>query len=108
MAEYNVEIYQDRRERQPFVDWANALRDQRAQAAIDQRLRRLTLGNLGDYRGVGKGVFELRIDVGPGYRVYFGREGTVAIVLLCGGDKRTQQRDIERAQAYWADYQERS
>ena len=108
MGEYNVEIYQDRRGRQPFVDWANALRDQRAQAAIDQRVRRLTLGNLGDYRGVGKGVFELRIDVGPGYRVYFGREGTVVIVLLCGGDKRTQQRDIERAQAYWADYQERS
>jgi len=108
MAEYNVEIYQDRRGRQPFVDWVNALRDQRAQVAIDQRLRRLTLGNLGDYRGVGKGVFELRIDVGPGYRVYFGREGTVVIMLLCGGDKRSQQRDIERAQAYWADYQERS
>ena len=108
MAEYNVEIYQDRRRRLPFVDWANALRDRRAQAAIDQRLRRLTLGNLGDYRGVGKGVLELRIDVGPGYRVYFGREGTAVILLLCGGDKRSQRRDIERAQAYWADYQERS
>lgn len=108
MAGYSVEIYQNRRGQQPFVNWVNALRNRRAQTAIDQRLRRLSLGNLGDYKGVGKGVFELRIDAGPGYRVYFSRVGTVVILLLCGGDKRSQRRDIDRAQAYWADYQERS
>ena len=70
MAEYRVEIYQDRRGRQPFADWVSALRDRRAQAAIDSRLRRIALGNLGDHKSVGEGVRELRLDTGPGYRVY--------------------------------------
>lgn len=107
MAEYQVEIYQDRRERQPFADWVNALRDRRAQAAVDSRLRRIALGNLGDYKSVGEGVRELRLDIGPGYRVYFGRVGNTIILLLCGGDKSTQRKDIEKAKAYWADYKER-
>ena len=106
MVEYQVEIYQDQRGRQPFSNWVNSLRDRRGQAAIDNRLRRIALGNLGDYKSVGGGVFELRVDTGPGYRVYFGRVGKIIILLLCGGDKSTQRRDIERAKAYWADYQE--
>lgn len=69
MLDYRVVIYQDPHGRQPLVEWVNSLRDRRAQAAIDQRLRRLSLGNLGDFKTVGKGVFELRIDTGPGYRV---------------------------------------
>ena len=67
---------------------------------------RLRLGHFGDSKRVGE-VFELRIHVGPGYRVYYGREGDAVVILLCGGDKRSQTRDIERAEAYWRDYRSR-
>lgn len=68
------------------------------------RLNRIRLGNFGDCKGVGGGVEELRIDFGPGYRVYFGREGSFVVILLCGGDKRSQARDILIAQQYWREY----
>jgi putative addiction module killer protein len=68
------------------------------------RLKRVQLGNLGDHRGVGEGVYELRIDFGSGYRVYFGEDGKRLIVLLIGGTKKTQTRDIETAKRYWSDY----
>ena len=71
------------------------------------RLDRIKLGNLGDYRSVAQGVFELRIDYGPGYRVYFGQVGLTIVLLLCGGDKSTQQQDIGKAQEYWRDYERR-
>ena len=107
MPTYRVEIYQGRRGRKPFVDWITGLRDHRARAAIDQRLRRLVLGNLGDHKKVGQDVWEFRVALGPGYRVYFGRVGRRVILLLCGGDKGSQRRDIVRARTYWADYLER-
>ncbi|HAA31915.1 MAG TPA: addiction module killer protein, partial [Cyanobacteria bacterium UBA8553] len=69
----------------PYEEWLDSLRDTRARDRIDNRLRRIQLGNLGDYRLVGEGVFELRIDYGPGYRVYFGQVGTTIVLLLCGG-----------------------
>jgi putative addiction module killer protein len=72
--------------------------------AIRARLDRVEAGNLGDYKVVGKGVGELRIDYGPGYRVYFGQLGTTVIVLLCGGDKSSQDEDIRQAIEYWTDY----
>jgi putative addiction module killer protein len=68
------------------------------------RLERVELGNLGDHRGVGDGVFELKIDFGPGYRVYFGLDGSELVVLLIGGAKKTQRRDIEIAKQYWRNY----
>jgi putative addiction module killer protein len=68
------------------------------------RLKRVELGNLGDHHGVGEGVYELRIDFGPGYRVYFGEDGKRLVVLLIGGTKKTQRRDIETAKRYWSDY----
>ncbi len=68
------------------------------------RLNRIRLGNFGDCKSVGGGVEELRIDFGPGYRVYYGREGAVVVILLCGGDKRSQAKDIFRAQEYWREY----
>lgn len=69
------------------------------------RLDRIEQGNLGDYRSVGAGVFELKIDYGPGYRVYFGQVGSTIVLLLCGGNKGTQERDIRKAQKYWEDYE---
>ena len=80
-----------------FADWLKALRDRRAAARVAERLRRLALGNAGDVRAVGEGVSELRIDYGPGYRVYFVRRGDAIVVVLRGGDKSSQDRDIARA-----------
>jgi putative addiction module killer protein len=77
--------------------WFAGLRDREARARITVRIRRLSLGNPGDVKPVGSGVSEMRIDYGPGYRVYFVRRGETVIILLCGGDKRTQDRDIARA-----------
>jgi putative addiction module killer protein len=80
-----------------FALWLDSLRDRAAVARINVRIRRLSLGNLGDVRPVGAGVSELRIDYGPEYRVYFVHRGPETVVLLCGGDKSTQDRDIGRA-----------
>jgi putative addiction module killer protein len=80
-----------------YARWFEKLRDHRARARILIRIRRLSLGNLGDVAPVGEGVSEMRIDYGPGYRVYFTRQTETIIVLLAGGDKRSQQRDIEKA-----------
>jgi len=80
-----------------FVDWLARLRDTRARAKIAARIDRLALGNPGDVEPIGGGVSELRIHYGPGYRVYFVNRGSVLIVLLCGGDKRTQAKDIKLA-----------
>ena len=91
----------------PFDEWLDDLGDQNAVGRILARLARVRLGNLGDCKGVGDGVFELRVDYGPGYRIYFGQKGRTLVILLCGGDKRTQETDIRRARQYWQDYQER-
>ncbi len=88
----------------PFDRWMAKLRDGRAKARILAQLDRLRLGLPGDWKSVGEGVFELRIFEGKGYRVYFGREGKSVVILLCGGDKSTQGRDIELARAYWRTY----
>ncbi|MGD0345882.1 MAG: type II toxin-antitoxin system RelE/ParE family toxin [Terracidiphilus sp.] len=80
-----------------FRRWRTKLRDQRVRALIASRLDRLAFGNAGDVRPVGDGVSELRIDHGPGYRVYFQLRGNTIAILLCGGDKRTQDRDIKTA-----------
>ncbi|MCC6918959.1 MAG: type II toxin-antitoxin system RelE/ParE family toxin [Alphaproteobacteria bacterium] len=80
-----------------FDGWFGGLRDRRAKSRIDARIRRLSLGNPGDVRPVGQGVSEMRIDYGPGYRVYFVQRGDLIVILLCGGDKRTQPADIAAA-----------
>ncbi|QQR91041.1 MAG: type II toxin-antitoxin system RelE/ParE family toxin [Myxococcales bacterium] len=90
----------------PFVEWLGALKDKRARAKIRARINRLELGNFGDCKSVGGGVSELRISFGPGYRVYFGRDGQTVVVLLCGGDKSSQARDIEKAKLYWKEYKD--
>jgi putative addiction module killer protein len=87
----------DVRQTDLFYQWLTGLRDERAEMRIVSRIRRLSIGNFGDVKPVGEGVSELRIDYGPGYRVYFVQRGRTFILLLCGGDKRTQVRDIQRA-----------
>ena len=82
-----------------FIAWLNALRDARAVAKIAVRIKRMADGNFGDVAPVGDGVSELRIHFGPGYRVYFVQRGDVLVILLCGGDKATQARDIAAARA---------
>ncbi|MGO4872998.1 MAG: type II toxin-antitoxin system RelE/ParE family toxin [Roseiarcus sp.] len=86
-----------------FRDWLDSLTDERASERIAQRLVRLQAGLFGDVRSVGGGVSELRVDYGPGYRVYFARRGRTIVVLLCGGDKRTQARDIKAAKVMAAE-----
>ena len=85
------------RQTEIYARWFNSLRDRQARARIDVRIRRLSLGNPGDVKPIGKGVSELRIDYGSGYRVYFLPKGDTLIILLAGGDKHTQARDIQTA-----------
>jgi putative addiction module killer protein len=94
------------RETEEFSDWLSALRDARAKAKILVRIARLAAGNPGDVQSVGKGVSELRLNYGPGYRVYYIQRGTRYVLLLAGGDKSTQKKDIAKAQRLAAQYQE--
>jgi len=103
---YEILRYRTANGKEIFTDWLVKLRDMKAKLAIVKRLRRLEEGNLGDHRFCGEGVWELKIDVGAGYRVYCGAAGKQILLLLCGGDKRTQSADIERAQQLWRAYQE--
>ena len=88
----------------PFDEWFDSLRDRKMQAAVDARLARVRAGNFGDCKSVGGGVCELRIALGPGLRVYYGLHGQTVVVLLGGGDKRSQLRDIRRAQELWQQF----
>ena len=88
----------------PFDEWFDSLRDQRMQAVVDARLTRIRAGNFGDGKSVGGGVFELRIALGPGLRVYYGLHGQKIVVLIGGGTKRGQSRDIRRAQQLWQQF----
>lgn len=88
----------------PWREWFDGLKNRKARAAIDARLVRLQRGNLGDCKPIGAGVSELRVHFGAGYRIYFGEDGDTLVVLLCGGSKGSQKRDIDRARAYWNEY----
>ena len=92
--------------RVPFDDWFESLSDLRMQAAVDSRLARVRAGNFGDHKGVGAGVSELRINVGPGLRVYYGERGQRLVILLGGGDKASQTSDINRAKQLWQQWLE--
>jgi len=94
------------RQTETFRKWRIRLKDERARALIASRLDRLAYGNAGDVKPVGQGISELRIDYGPGYRVYFQKRGNIIIILLCGGDKRTQAKDIQTAKRLAAEWSE--
>lgn len=90
----------------PYRLWFNSLRDIRTKERIQARLLRIEVGNLGDHRFVGDGVYELKLGFGAGYRIYFGLDGDVLILLLLGGDKSSQKRDIQMAKTFWREYLE--
>jgi putative addiction module killer protein len=101
-----IQYYRDPNGRQPFIEWFESIRDKITKQRIDKRLAKLEDGNLGDCRSVGGGVFELRLHFGPGYRIYFRQIENTLVLLLCGGDKKSQQGDIEIAKTYWREYKE--
>jgi putative addiction module killer protein len=107
-TEQEVRIYARSDGTEPFTEWLRGIRDGTTRNRIRQRIARVRLGNFGDARSVGEGVQELRIHTGPGYRVYFAREREALVILLCGGDKGSQDRDIERARDHWRDHRSRS
>jgi putative addiction module killer protein len=101
---FEIKRYRSAAGIEPVTEWLANLPYRQARARIMARLERLEAGNLGDARFLRDGVSELRIDWGPGYRVYFGRDGLTVVVLLCGGDKRKQDTDIQRAVELWQEY----
>ena len=105
---YEILHYLTQSGKDVFMEWRHQLRDTKQKIAVDRRINRIELGNFGDHRFCRDGVWELRIDAGPGFRVYYAVAGTQVILLLCGGDKRSQDADIERACTYWHDWQGRA
>lgn len=103
-----IDYYRRASGRYPFRDWLMDLSDKRARAAVLRRIDRMMEDNIGEHRFVGDGVWELKIDVGPGYRVYYAQKGKTVVLLLCAGSKRTQREDIARAVEYWNDFRSRS
>ncbi len=100
--------YQTANGRDPFKEWLANLADRQARAKVAIRVQRMAGGNFGDHKPLSNGVWELRIDHGPGYRVYYAQAGQRVLLLLIGGDKRRQQADIETAVRYWQDWQRRN
>lgn len=104
---YEIRHYVTTDDHDIFDEWRARLKDTKARIAIDRRLYRVELGNFGDHKPCREGVWELRIDFGPGYRVYYARSGKTVVLLLCGGNKRSQEADIAAACEYWKDWQRR-
>lgn len=101
-----VIAYIDEYGNEPYTQWLSGLKNQKARERIKIRIRRLESGLYGDCESIGEGILELRMFFGPGYRVYFGEDEKNIIILLCGGDKGSQSRDIKIAKAYWKEYKE--
>ncbi|MFH1565526.1 MAG: type II toxin-antitoxin system RelE/ParE family toxin [bacterium] len=99
-----LEIYQNTNGKEPIIEWLESIKDITTKARIKNRLRRMELGILGDYKNISSGLFELRLKFGSGYRVYFGEIDNKIILLLCGGDKSSQTKDIKKAKEYWQEY----
>lgn len=103
----NVVLYEKPDGRMPFQEWFDDLYDDHLIRAVMRRINRLSAGNFGDHRSLGEGLFELRIHDGPGLRIYYGHVGSRVVIVLSGGDKSRQLKDIHRAHMYWRNYKER-
>jgi putative addiction module killer protein len=99
-----IKIYQDEYGNEPFNDWLKSIKDFNTKIRILSRLERIKIGNFGDHRSIGEGLYELRLHFGSGYRVYYGQIGDEIVLLLAGGDKSTQKQDIQKAKHYWHDH----
>lgn len=97
-------LYRTTNGKEPFTEWFESIKDRTILNRIERRIDRLRDGNFGDCKSVGGGVFELRLHFGPGYRIYYGEVSNSVLILLCAGDKSSQQRNIEQAKVYWLDY----
>lgn len=104
MTKYDIIIYSDKSGNEPFSNWVKKLQDD-IRNRISSRIDRLRLGNFGDTKSVGDGVYELRFFFGSGYRVYYGLKGKEIVILLCGGDKASQKKDIKKAKEYLEDFE---
>jgi putative addiction module killer protein len=102
-----IRFYRTRDGKEPFTEWYQSLKDKKLGAQVKSRLERVTLGNYGDYKALGGGVYELRIHYGAGYRLYFSEENEIIVLFLIGGIKSSQLKDIQKARAYLADFRER-
>jgi len=107
VADISILHYRTLEGRFPYREWVESIADKAARATVLARVDRLAFGTFGDWKAVGEGVCELRVHLGAGYRVYFGRDGKTVVILLCGGEKRSQDADIRRAKRYWNDYEAR-
>ena len=105
---FDILDYQAEDGRDPFKEWLAGLADRQARARVAVRVQRMAAGNFGDHKPLSEGVWELKIDHGPGYRVYYAQSGRRVLLLLVGGDKRRQQADIATAVRYWQDWQKRN
>ncbi len=105
--QYDIKIFATSQGREPFVDWLEKF-NRDVKKRIILRINRISIGNLGDCKNLGEGVLELRFKFGKGYRIYFGKDGDKLVILLCGGDKKTQKQDIEKAKQYWSEYKNNS
>lgn len=104
---YEIVLYQKEDGTRPWIDWFSTVRDMKARLAMTRRIERMKAGNFGDHKALKQGLFELRVDVGTGYRIYYCLNGMQIVLLLCGGNKATQTEDIDRAHQYKADYEQR-
>ena len=104
IVRYSIKIYKAANGKRPFEVWFNDLADKKAQIAIDMRLERVKMCNFGQCKSLGGQIYELKIDIGPGYRVYFGKIRYQIILLLCAGNKKTQIKDIARAKTYFQEF----
>jgi putative addiction module killer protein len=104
---FQVEIHQDFEGKSSFVEWVGSIHDRKTVNIVQKRLGLLRMGNMGDYKFF-EGLYELRIDYGPGYRIYCGKKDKAFIIVLCGGSKASQKKDIEKALRYWEDFKKRS
>ncbi len=106
MTKNIIRIYRDQNGRVPYTKWLESIRDSSVLSDIERRIDRLAAGNPGNFKYLGNKVYELKLDFGPGYRIYYGYDGLNIVLLLCGGDKSTQQKDVAKAKKYWKIYKE--